>query len=196
VTWLRVHWTIVAGVLCALALGLAAGWAVGKRRGEPSATVSSCDAGVQAYTSLAFSFDAGPSKCSCDAGTTVRVKPLPPVLVYLPGDAGPCLEVTQEDVTIDTNASASATTGAVAVSVAVDAGAMASASATASVVLGGSQARTWDFLAGPGFTTEGKLDVTVGAVWHPGGGDLGLGVVGNIVPNGPSSGVLLLDLRR
>ena len=195
-SFLKQHWRGSLAVslgACALGLSFRAGWAVGEIRATPrgvASTMGACDAGSNARAQVAESVAIGPSSCFCDAGTTVVWKQRPPVLVYLPGDAGPCLETVEEDVTIATSSSSSSTTGAVAVSVSVDAGAEASGTAVASVVVqaasGASRDARWSAFAGAGVTLQGQLAVEGGVLWNPNNWPVGVGILLDAHPAAPS----------
>src|SRR5208282_2016327 len=101
-TFLSTHWRGLLLVVVGGVLGALGGW-VAHRPGPPETLAVACDAGATAVASI---------DCYCDAGTTVKWRDRDPVVVYLPGDAGPCLEVVEEDVTVTTDATATASTGA------------------------------------------------------------------------------------
>ncbi len=196
VAYLKAHWGSILVLLGGICLGVVVTYFAPKPRPVPVSVA--CDAGVAVAVHVDDSIHVAPSSCTCDAGTVVKWKDRPPVLVYLPGDAGPCLETVEEDVTIDTSATSTASSGAVDVHVAVDAGAVASAASSAAVTLpGASQALTLSLQAGLSYSFDGNVGVPLGCTWHPGGGDLGVAFSFDPVPASfkESRGAVLLDWR-
>ena len=190
---------IVAGALCALGLTFVGGWAIGKRRGGSSATLTLLDSGVNIGLTNTTSSACGP--CQCDAGFEVRIlpgRPPPPIVIYLPADAGRLeLPGCPTCPTVDVVGGASATGGAAVATASADAGVGVSVMAVASAAAPGPpRGPEWDALAGLGYGLDGNLVVPVGVAWHPGGGRLGVGVLVQAKPAAMSqtSGSVVLEL--
>ena len=170
---------IAAVILAALGLSFGTGWALGHRRGSTAAPGSlSCDAGVNASASAEVTVSTSPAVCACDAGVVVKVRP---VVVYLPGDAGPCVS---EEVEISESETAEASTAPTMVT--------ASASADAGAVFHAeeswrSMATDWrspEFAGaiGVGYSFDSHVNFPIEGYWHPGHGPVGLGVLVNVCP--------------